>query len=236
MYLIIDTSSKKSLVVKASDRNFKKKIFGSNFDHSEKLLIEISKILNGRLKNLEGISVISGPGSYTGLRVGIATSNALGYSLDLPVIEVNKLEWLAYAGILDKDENVQICSIVSAIHDNIFAGIYNYKNRLLKQSGKFFAGNVNELLKLIKKPTLFIIEDGDILKNIVSENVLKKKLNSNFLDLKYINFCSENSVKTLISISLEKFKGIKISQSIKPLYTQKPNITYSKKSNSYAKK
>ena len=228
MFLIIDTSLKKSLIIKVSNKGFQKKIFGTNFDHSEKLLIEISKILNSRLKNLKGISVISGPGSYTGLRVGIATANALGYSLNLPVAEVNRLEWLAYAGILKEKENVKICSVVSAIHDSIFAGMYDYKNDLLKQNGEFFSGNISGLLKLIKKPTLFVAEDKDILKEIISEGVLRKRLNSNFLNLKYINYYSENSVKTLINISLKKFKKARIGQIIKPLYIQKPNITYSK--------
>jgi tRNA threonylcarbamoyladenosine biosynthesis protein TsaB len=227
MHLIIDTSSKKSLIVKYSKNDFEKKVFGSNFDHSEKLLIEISKILNSRLKNLEGISVISGPGSYTGLRVGIATSNALGYSLDLPVIEVNRLEWLAYMGIEKK--NMQICSIVSAIHDSIFAGLYDYKDGLLKQSGEFISGTIGELFKTINKPTLFIVEDSDILKEIISENIFKKKLNSNFINLRCINFYNKDAIEKLIEISLEKFIKHKKGQIIKPLYIQKPNITHPKK-------
>ncbi|NQU99947.1 MAG: tRNA (adenosine(37)-N6)-threonylcarbamoyltransferase complex dimerization subunit type 1 TsaB [Parcubacteria group bacterium] len=229
MHLIIDTSSKKSLIVKASKGNFEKKVFGSNFDHSEKLLIEVSKILNSRLKNLEGIAVISGPGSYTGLRVGIATSNALGYSLDLPVVDVNRLEWLAHMGILNKDKNIQICSVLSAIHDSIFAGLYDYKDGLLKQKGEFISGTIDELFKVINKPTLFIVEDVDILKEIVSENILKKKLNSNFIDLKYINFYNKDVIEKLIEISLEKFKKCNKGQIIKPLYIQKPNITHPKK-------
>ncbi len=228
MYLIIDTSSKKSLIVKVSKNNFKKKVFGSDFDHSEKLLIEISKILKNKLNNLEGILVIAGPGSYTGLRVGIATSNALGYSLNLPIIEVNKLEWLAYLGTLN-EKSRQICSILSARHKFVFAGRYEYSEGLLKQKGEFFVGNINELLELIKKPTLFIVEDIDILKEIISESILKKKLNSNFFNLKYINFYSEDSIKVLVDISLNKLKNNKKRQIVRPLYIQKPNITYSKK-------
>lgn len=229
MYLIIDTSSKKSLVIKFSKNNFEKKVFGVNFDHSEKLLIEISKILNGKLKNLEGISVISGPGSYTGLRVGIATANALSYSLDLPIVEVNKLEWLAFLGAQSIKEDLKICSIVSAIHDSVFACKYNYENDLLKQDGEFYSGKINELIKLIKAPVLFAVEDNDILKKIVNESVPKKKLNSKLIDLKYVDLLSESSVQNLIDISVRKFKKATKSKIIHPLYIQKPNITYPKK-------
>ncbi len=229
MFLIIDTSSKKSLIIKVSNSNFQKKVFGTNFDHSEKLLSEISKIINNKLINLAGITVISGPGSYTGLRVGIATANALSYSLNLPVIGVNKLEWLAHIGIFNDKKDIKICSIVSAVHNNIFAGIYDYKKGLLKQSGGFFSGNVNELLKLMKKPTSFIVEDSNILREVVNKNILEKKFSNNFINLKYISFYGEDSITRLIDISLEKFKKNKRGQIIKPLYIQKPNITYSKK-------
>jgi len=118
---------------------------------------------------------------------------------------------------------------LSARHKFVFAGRYEYSEGLLKQKGEFFVGNINELLELIKKPTLFIVEDIDILKEIISESILKKKLNSNFFNLKYINFYSEDSIKVLVDISLNKLKNNKKRQIVRPLYIQKPNITYSKK-------
>lgn len=230
MFLIIDTSSKKSLIVKASDKNFQKKVFGTNFNHSEKLLPEISKLFrNNSLKSIEGTAVISGPGSYTGLRVGIATANALSYALSVPVIEVNKLEWLAYSSLefLGREKEVQICVIISAIHDNIFAGIYNFKDKRIKQKCHFFSGNISEFLKLIKKPTLFIIEKKDVLKELIGKNILKKKIKNNFLGLIYNDFHSDKLIKVLINISLKRLNENRKNRIIKPLYIQKPNITYS---------
>lgn len=227
MYLIIDTSNKKSLIVKVAEKKVEKKVFGSNFNHSEKLLIEVYKLLGKDLKKLKGIGVISGPGSYTGLRVGIATANALGYSLKLPVVDINKLEWLASVG-LEFLETENICTIVSAIHDSIFAGEYSCKNKVIKQKRDFYAGKIDSLLNDIKLKTYFLIEDRDVLRGLVDEDSLKRKLKDKFIGLKFVNFYNKEALEKLIEISGEKIKNNKKYKIIKPLYIQKPNITYSK--------
>jgi tRNA threonylcarbamoyladenosine biosynthesis protein TsaB len=228
MFLIIDTSSERSLIIKASKKNFSKNVFGTDFDHSEKLLIEVEKILNGQLRNLEGIAVISGPGSYTGLRVGIATANALGYSLNLPVVEINKLEWLAYCGIENSQEDIKICSVIFALHNNIFASMYNYSGDTLKQVGDFFSGKINTLLEKVKLPTFFAIENNDNLQGQFNENTVKNKLGDKFLNVEYLYFYSDKAIEILVKIALIKFDKEKKYRIIKPLYIQKPKITYSK--------
>lgn len=48
------------------------------------------------LSDLEKIGVYAGPGSFTGLRIGISVANALGYSLGIPVVSASGEEWLDY--------------------------------------------------------------------------------------------------------------------------------------------
>lgn len=55
---------------------------------------ELLKQTGKTLSDLRGIVVYSGPGSYTGLRIGISTANALGYALSLPVVGSGGNEWL----------------------------------------------------------------------------------------------------------------------------------------------
>lgn len=60
---------------------------------SEQLLPEIDKLLaknKVKLKDLKGIIVVCGPGSYTGLRVGISTANSLAFGLGIPIVGVRK--------------------------------------------------------------------------------------------------------------------------------------------------
>lgn len=64
---------------------------------SENLLIEIEKLLSkNKLKysDLFGINVYQGPGSFTGLRIGISLANALSYSLNIPIIGSTQENWI----------------------------------------------------------------------------------------------------------------------------------------------
>ncbi len=67
----------------------------SKFRHSEELLPTLEKFLKKskvKLNNLRGIIVVSGPGSFTGLRVGITTANTLAFILGIPVMGIKSSE------------------------------------------------------------------------------------------------------------------------------------------------
>ncbi|MFA4880173.1 MAG: tRNA (adenosine(37)-N6)-threonylcarbamoyltransferase complex dimerization subunit type 1 TsaB [Candidatus Doudnabacteria bacterium] len=64
-------------------------------NHSEKLLPAVEKLLSKNkltLKDLKGIGVVRGPGSFTGVRVGVACANALGFALNIPIMGVKYRE------------------------------------------------------------------------------------------------------------------------------------------------
>lgn len=89
MMLFIDTSSSEKIIVGLDDDRFETE---ARQEKSQKLLPFINEILKKRKKTLEdltGIEVATGPGSFTGLRVGISVANALGWSLDIPVNGIN---------------------------------------------------------------------------------------------------------------------------------------------------
>ncbi|MGI8925565.1 MAG: tRNA (adenosine(37)-N6)-threonylcarbamoyltransferase complex dimerization subunit type 1 TsaB [Tepidiformaceae bacterium] len=64
-------------------------------DHSRLLLAAIDELIGGRLERLERVVVVRGPGSYAGLRVGIATAQGLALALGIPVEGVGALEAVA---------------------------------------------------------------------------------------------------------------------------------------------
>ena len=69
-----------------------------HFSHAEKLQSFINKTIHDAditLKDLDAVAVSEGPGSYTGLRIGVATAKGLCYALDLPLISISTLESLA---------------------------------------------------------------------------------------------------------------------------------------------
>lgn len=72
---------------------------------SSQLTVMIQKALNESQKKaaeLKGVVVAAGPGSYTGLRIGVATAKGLCYALEIPLISINTLELLAYQFINSK--------------------------------------------------------------------------------------------------------------------------------------
>ena len=92
MILSINTSSEKNsgpLYQKGKVLNTK--IWQGYGSQSQDLLMEIEKLLKKerkKLQNIEAIAVLQGPGSFTGLRVGISVANTLGWSLDIPVMGI----------------------------------------------------------------------------------------------------------------------------------------------------
>ncbi|MBN1168651.1 tRNA (adenosine(37)-N6)-threonylcarbamoyltransferase complex dimerization subunit type 1 TsaB [Candidatus Woesebacteria bacterium] len=85
MKLFIDTSDRKKIFLKVDDKVFEKE---SKTGSSQNLLEFIDTVLkkeNVKLEDLTSIEVETGPGSFTGLRVGVSVAQALGWSLGIPV-------------------------------------------------------------------------------------------------------------------------------------------------------
>lgn len=85
MKLSINTSDSEKIVVKLNDLEIIEK---AKEEKSQKLLSVIKSVLakkRARLTDITSIEVNIGPGSFTGLRVGISVANALGWALDIPV-------------------------------------------------------------------------------------------------------------------------------------------------------
>ncbi|MBW7867668.1 MAG: tRNA (adenosine(37)-N6)-threonylcarbamoyltransferase complex dimerization subunit type 1 TsaB [Brumimicrobium sp.] len=102
--------------------------------HSEKLTIfieEICKRNHWNLQDLQGIVVTSGPGSYTGLRIGVSTAKGLCFGLDIPLISVNTLESITQLALIKYPDAI-ICAMIDARRMEVFSGIYDNQMRLVK--------------------------------------------------------------------------------------------------------
>lgn len=94
MILGLDTSSQKISLALYFPKKLEKEISWLTKETSKELLPKIDQFLREnrvKLKDLKAIAVFRGPGSYTGLRVGISIANALAYSLNIPVLGSQKL-------------------------------------------------------------------------------------------------------------------------------------------------
>jgi tRNA threonylcarbamoyladenosine biosynthesis protein TsaB len=104
----------------------------SNFSHSQKLHIFISEITEKNkisLRNFDAVSVGIGPGSYTGLRIGLAAAKGICYALDIPLISISSLENL----ITNIDFNGILISTIDARRDEVYSSIYNNKKEIIRE-------------------------------------------------------------------------------------------------------
>ena len=100
LILHIETATKQCSVSLAKDDQLIacKQLAEEGFNHAEKLHVFIEELLkesNYAFRSLDGICVSKGPGSYTGLRIGVSAAKGLAYTLDVPLLSVNTLEVLA---------------------------------------------------------------------------------------------------------------------------------------------
>lgn len=98
MILIINTadSDKATVALAKNGKIITKKIFQSKFKQAEKLLAEIDKLISKQkltANKLKGIIVVSGPGPFTALRIGVVVANTLAWALKIPVVDVKLNEF-----------------------------------------------------------------------------------------------------------------------------------------------
>jgi len=97
--------------------------------HSQTLLPmldELRNMIELDMSTLDAIAVASGPGSFTGLRIGSATAKGLGLALDKPIVEVPTLEGLAWN--LYGTEKL-VCPLMDARRNQVYAGAYEFRRQ-----------------------------------------------------------------------------------------------------------
>ena len=94
------------------------------------------------IKDLDAVAVIAGPGSYTGLRVGIATAKGLAYALNIPLIAINTLELMVVNAVAILDQNIGIfCPMIDARRMEVFTGLYDRNAGILRDASAIILVN-----------------------------------------------------------------------------------------------
>jgi tRNA threonylcarbamoyladenosine biosynthesis protein TsaB len=102
--------------------------------HGEMITLFIEDVLkqaNVDIKQLVAVSVSSGPGSYTGLRIGVSTAKGLCYALNIPLIVIDSLRSLEQVA-RDKYPVNQVLSMIDARRMEVFSAIYSSTGEVLK--------------------------------------------------------------------------------------------------------
>lgn len=160
--LAIDTSTDYlSLAVMNNDRVIARFHREAARNHSSLLVPMIDKLLNRaklKLKDVDGFCIGIGPGSFTGLRIGVTTVKGLSFTLKKPIVTVPTLDAIAENA---KNFRGIIIPILDAKKNKVYACIYKSDGKSVKRISKYLLLPINDLVKRIKgvKEKIFFLGD-----------------------------------------------------------------------------
>lgn len=186
--------------------------------HSQKLMLMIEnmlKISDLDVNEMDLIAVCEGPGSFTGLRISMATAKAIAHVNNLPIVGVNSLELLAAnMNLCDK----KICSILDAQRTQVYSGQYKFENNEVVELKNIDVVEIDDLIEELKNSK----EDWIM----VGEAVYKYEGKLKDIENIHITAPSHNVSKasSLCSVAINKYnKNIDVYDcyNINPVYIRK---------------
>ncbi|MEJ6466033.1 tRNA (adenosine(37)-N6)-threonylcarbamoyltransferase complex dimerization subunit type 1 TsaB [Fusobacterium ulcerans] len=186
LILAIDTATKIGSVALYEDKTG---IIGEinlyvKVNHSNVIMKAVDSLfdLSGyTIKDVDKIAVTTGPGSFTGIRIGVAIAKGLAYSLKKPIIGINELDVLAETG---EEREGLIVPLIDARKERVYYSQYKYENRKLVRKEKYKDGELRDILEKLKGEKVVFIGDGaivnqELIKEIMGEdNIVFSKVNS----------------------------------------------------------
>ena len=171
--LSIDTASNLCTVSILEDTKLIKELIVDDArNHSEKIMPVIEDVLKQTSLTLKDIDLVvcdKGPGSFTGIRIGVATVLAFEDALNIESVGISSLESLAYN---TKNEGL-ICSLIDAKNDNVYYGLFSLRNNEYTQLDKFAFDNISNVISILNKydePITFIGDGAIVHKDFISSN------------------------------------------------------------------
>lgn len=202
--LNIETATKNCSVSLAKDGEtiICKEIAEQGYSHAEKLHVFIAEIIKEAgvlMSDLKAIAVSQGPGSYTGLRIGVSAAKGLCYALEIPLIAIDTLTSLANQV---KQHDGLIVPMIDARRMEVYSAIFNSNKEMIREVQAeilteesftnqseiiYFIGDSNEKAKSVLTKANFIFLDEIVFPsaNEMSAISYQKFQNNDFVDVAY---------------------------------------------------
>jgi tRNA threonylcarbamoyladenosine biosynthesis protein TsaB len=185
----------------------------SQKDHAAWIQVAIAALLQQQgvdTKDITAVAVAEGPGSYTGLRVAMATAKGLCFALQIPLITVSTLKIMAYAAraqwlpsLGEVKQPVRLCPMIDARRMEVFTAVYNealevvapaaavildehsFKEALNNGSLVCFGNGSNKWKNIIRHPNLIFIDERPDMAKALAKLATDLYLSADFADLAY---------------------------------------------------
>lgn len=144
--------------------------------HSERLMLHVDGLLKSArltLNDVDGLAVTTGPGSFTGLRIGLAAAKAMAYATGKPVAGIPTLDALA--------DNLPFCryqvaAVMDARKKMVYAAIYRQAGMRKESIMPATVMTPDELIEMITEPTVFLGEGAYVYRGLLEGRLGEKAL------------------------------------------------------------
>lgn len=223
--LSIETSGKICAVaVTEDDKLIKEKIIEDENTHSVKLMPLIDELLKETNTNIQDIDLFAcdiGPGSFTGIRIGVATTKAFVDVTDGKAIGITSLECLAK----NIEENTTICTLIDAKNENVYYGFFEKNGNEYIKKNEFGFDNINNVLKLANSINNNIVFLGD--GSLVYKSLIEEKFKSGVIEID--DNINKLNARNLAYIAYQRKKEAGNSDMLNPIYLRKSSAELLKK-------
>lgn len=172
MLLSLDSSAvTASVALTDGDRVIKSEFVNSGLTHSETLLPMVKRVMgDNEFSCLDAVAITAGPGSFTGVRIGVATVKGIAFAGNIPCYGVSTLEAIAYNFV---DENCIVCAVMDARRLQFYNAIFKVENGTVSRLTPDRAISIDDLREELKQyDSVIIAGDGAALcsQNIALDN------------------------------------------------------------------
>lgn len=193
-----------------------------SFNYKKQHSVILMKMIDTLLKNtgldinsIDGVVCSKGPGSFTGLRIGMATAKGLCQGTNKPLISVSSLDGLSNK--LAYTDGI-ICPMLDALRDNVYSALYKFENNELKKISDYMVINIDELINILNSKDSQITFIGDAVFKF------KDKLKSSIKNCSFAP--SHLNISTASSLAEIGLKSLKLGEcdnilNCSPIYLRK---------------
>lgn len=189
--------------------------------HSQRLLPLIHQLLEAtgfQARDIQGIAVACGPGSFTGIRIGIATAKGLAQALEVPLVGIPTLDIIA-AQFLHTD--YLVCPILDARRQQVYTAFYRNCDHAPRRISEYMALSLDSLAELLRPyPQQGFLFPGDALH--FYEDILRERLGDRLLALPEPYRLNRGSLAAFLGHERLSLGADSELYSLTPLYVRQP--------------
>lgn len=172
-----------SLAITQNDNIICEEFWTNKLTHSKRVLIMVEHMLEKRacmeLDDIDGFIASKGPGSFTGLRIGISVIKGIALALDKPAAGASSLDGIAFRV---KYSSIPVCVMMDARRDEVYCAFYQFDQGRLVSKTREMVADPEKAIEMTKGATLFVGSGSKVYRSIIEKKADKPVIAHNFQD------------------------------------------------------